>query len=205
MFFRLSVLTIALFAARATGFAQPDSLVKEWKLLAAHNELIKSNEAYVVFDAQSSEMTIRLGNALVWTLAEDSGTAKLDVAELTREFNPDTALIFAVESVRLLEFEPRFPDSLLKIVSEAMDMDPRLLQREIPVTFEIRWHDGPRLIVHSMSENDPVTVPTSFRQKLGTMLEWFEGRSTYRVQIDREYALTLYRVMKRGPLTLVER
>ena len=183
--------------------AQSDSLRREWKLLAAQNELIKSNDAYLVLDNRDQSFTLKLGSAVVWVLKEDSGTAKLNVASLISKFEPDTAFLFAISNLQLLEYEPRFPDTLLKIVSEAMDMDPSLLQREIPVAFEIKWRNGPTLLVHSTPENQPVVIEVPWREKLGKWLDSFKENNAFEVQTNREIALTLYRVLKDGALTMV--
>lgn len=209
MFFRASIL-LTLFvvsngAAWANGGAQADSIAREWKLVATQNELIKLNKPYVQIDAVRNSMVLKLGNAIVWTMLEDSGTAELDLRDVASDFQPDSTLLFPVEMVRLMEYEPRFPDTLLKIVSEAMDMDPSLLQREIPVAFEIKWHGGPTLLVHSLPENEPVKIEVPFRQKLHYWLQSFRGSHHYEVQTNREIALTLYRVLKNGALTLVIR
>lgn len=121
--------TLAVFTAALPAAAQEDSLLHEWRVLSAQSELIKSNTPYLVFDAGQSSLSMKLGNANVWVMKEDSGTKPLDIERMTRDFKPDSELVFSVESVRLLEYEPRFPDSLLKIVSDALDMAPSLLQR----------------------------------------------------------------------------
>lgn len=188
-----------------SALAQSDSLRREWKLLAAQNELIKSNDAYLVLDNRDQSFTLKLGSAVVWVLKEDSGTAKLNVASLISKFEPDTIFLFSIGNLQLLEYEPRFPDTLLKIVSEAMDMDPSLLQREIPVAFEIKWRNGPTLLVHSTPENQPVVIEVPWREKLGKWLDSFKENNAFEVQTNREIALTLYRVLKNGALTMVLR
>ncbi|MBK6765735.1 MAG: hypothetical protein IPG71_05190 [bacterium] len=196
---------LALSLTCSASFAQSDSLYREWRFLATQNELIKSNKPYVVLDAAHQELEIRIGSGVVWTMHEDSGTKPLDVNQLALDFQPDTALVFGLSGLRLLKYEPRFPDSLLEIVSNAMDMDPSLLQREIPVMFEVKWLDGPTLMVHSLPENQPVEIEVPWREKLGLWLQSFSGSSGYEVQCNREVALTLYRVLKNGALTLVLR
>jgi hypothetical protein len=196
---------LALVAASNSVFAQTDSLKREWKLLAAQNELIRSNDTYLVLDNHDQSVTLKLGSAVVWVLKEDSNTAKLNVTSLISKFEPDSAFLFSTANIRLMEYEPRFPDTLLKIVSEAMDMDPSLLQREIPVAFEIKWRNGPTLLVHSTPENQPVVIEVPWREKLGAWLDSFKENNTFQVQTNREIALTLYRVLKSGALTLVLR
>ncbi len=201
-------LTLVLFVvvvATNTVLAQSDSLKREWRFLAAQNELIKSNDAYLVLDNRDQSFTLRLGSAVVWILKEDSGTAKLNIPSLISKFEPDSAFLFSIGGLHLLEYEPRFPDTLLKIVSEAMDMDPSLLQREIPVAFEIKWRNGPTLLVHSTPENQPVIIEVPWREKLGKWLDSFKEKNAFEVQTNREVALTLYRVLKDGALTMVLR
>ena len=201
----LSLVLFVVVVATNSVLAQSDSLRREWKLLAAQNELIKSNDAYLVLDNRDQSFTLKLGSAVVWVLNEVSGTAKLNVASLISKFEPDTAFLFSISNLRLLEYEPRFPDTLLKIVSEAMDMDPSLLQREIPVAFEIKWRNGPTLLVHSTPENQPVVIEVPWRERLGQWLESFKDNNAFKVQTNREIALTLYRVLKNGALTMVLR
>ena len=201
----LSLVLFVVVVATNSVLAQSDSLRREWKLLAAQNELIKSNDAYLVLDNRDQSFTLKLGSAVVWVLKEDSGTAKLNVTSLISKFEPDTAFLFAISNLQLLEYEPRFPDTLLKIVSEAMDMDPSLLQREIPVAFEIKWRNGPTLLVHSTPENQPVVIEVPWREKLGKWLDSFKENNAFEVQTNREIALTLYRVLKSGALTMVLR
>ncbi|MBL0060673.1 MAG: hypothetical protein IPP40_04090 [bacterium] len=201
----LSLVLFVVVVITNSVLAQPDSLRREWKLLAAQNELIKSNNTYLVLDNRDQSFTLKLGSAVVWVLKEDSGTAKLNVTSLISKFEPDTTFLFAISNLRLMEYEPRFPDTLLKIVSEAMDMDPSLLQREIPVAFEIKWRNGPTLLVHSTPENQPVVIKVPWREKLGKWLDSFKENNAFEVQTNREIALTLYRVLKAGALTMVLR
>ncbi len=84
-------------------------------------------------------------------------------------------------------------------------MDPSLLQREIPVAFEIKWRNGPTLLVHSTPENQPVVIEVPWRERLGQWLESFKDNNAFKVQTNREIALTLYRVLKNGALTMVLR
>ncbi len=197
---------LVVVAASTSAFAQSDSLVREWRVLTTQNELVKSNKPYLVLDAAKQLCEIRIGAGVVWTLQEDSGTAKLDVNSLVQDFQPDTVMVYGLSGLRLLKFEQRFPDTLLDIVSHAMDMDPSLLQREIPVMFEIKWYNGPTLMVHSQPENQPIEIEIPWREKLGAWLAQFKGgASGYEVQVNREIALTLYRVLKNGALTMVLR
>lgn len=200
-----SAVLFVLVVATNSVFAQSDSLKREWQLLAAQNELIKSNDPYLVLDNRNQSFTLKLGSAVVWVMKEDSGTSKLNVPNLISNFEPDSAFLFSISNIRLMEYEPRFPDTLLKIVSEAMDMDPSLLQREIPVAFEIKWRNGPTLLVHSTPENQPVVIEVPWREKLGRWLDSFKESNTFKVQTNREVALTLYRVLKNGALTMVLR
>ncbi len=90
----LSLVLFVVVVATNSVLAQSDSLRREWKSLAAQNELIKSNDAYLVLDSQNQSFTLKLGSAVVWVLKEDSGTAKLNVASLISKFEPDTAFLF---------------------------------------------------------------------------------------------------------------
>lgn len=203
---QLSLVLLCVVAASTSAFAQSDSLLREWRILTTQTELVKSNKPYLVLDAAKQLCEIRIGAGVVWTMQEDSGTTKLDVNRMVQDFQPDSVLVYGLSGVRLLKFEPRFPDTLLDIVSTAMDMDPSLLQREIPVMFEITWYNGPTLMVHSKPENQPVEVEVPWRERLGMWLAKFKGGAGgYEVQVNREIALTLYRVLKNGALTIVLR
>ncbi len=205
MFTKWGLTAVFLIASSHSALAQSDSLLKEWRFLTVRNELVKSNAPYLVLDSQSQKVEIRLGGGVVWEMEEDSGTTKLNVKKFIEDFHPDSAQVYSVASVQLLQYEPRFPDSLLEIVSGAMDMDPTLLQREIPVMFEVQWRHGPRLLVHSKPEGQPIPVQISWRVKLDRWLSKFGGTAGYDVQIDREHALTLYRVLREGAPLLVIR
>ncbi|MCB9357921.1 MAG: hypothetical protein H6506_02290 [Calditrichaeota bacterium] len=199
MSFKLKLLSLALLLSCGTNaLAQSDSLLSEWRYLTIQNELMKSNAPYLTVDQAAEKVEIRLGGGVVWELLVDSGTTPLNVQRFSGAFAPDTAVLFEVEYVQLLKFEQRFPDSLLEIVSNAMDMDPSLLQREIPVMFEIQWRDGPKLLVHSLPEGEPREVVLPWREKLDRWLKGFGGSHSFAVQIHRESALTLYRVLKDG-------
>ena len=150
----LAVFALSQCTALAGGDTAADSLSREWKLLTAQNELIKLNKPYLVLDAKSNAMTLKLGNAIVWTMQEDSNTAKLPVRDVIKAVLPEHELTqeavakrkrrkdrgqseegwFAVAKGMGLKF--RLPRSGSGSEDTAAALPIRGIRNDVPVRFE---------------------------------------------------------------------
>ena len=201
-----SLLFALLFGATTlSAYAEADSLRAKWRRTATDYELIQTKKPFLLIDGREGKMQLRLGAAVALEVKADSGSAPFDVKSFAADFGEDSSLLYSMSKIELMEFEPRFPDSLLAIVSKAMDMDPSLLQREIPVKFQVEWHNGPKLLLHSKPQGTPVVIEKPFRIKLGEWLDSFSEGKLYEIEIDRESALTLHRTFSQGVPTMVVR
>lgn len=185
--------------------AEADSLRTKWRRMATEYELIQAKHPFLLIDSREEKMQLRLGAAVTLEIVPDTGSSPFDVRSFAADFGEDSTLLYSMSRIELMEFEPRFPDTLLAIVSKAMDMDPSLLQREIPVKFQVEWHNGPRLLLHSKPQGTPVVIEKPFRIKLGEWLDSFSEGKLYEIEIDRESALTLHRTFSQGIPTMVVR
>lgn len=180
----------------------------------AELKLSESDKPYLVFDTPGNALELRLKGVVVLRtpieiVEVDRGALKSFIDQFTERKN---LLVRPVAGKYLFAAQEQTPDSILKIVSGAINVAPELMQREIPSRFRLFWSEKLILdIVSGVEAKKPQDVKGKFQTKLqNTMMEARYvlrrpfGATMVVLKVSPEDAMTLYRVAEPGLPTLLD-
>ncbi len=218
LFLVLGLLVLAPLSCRdKESFSQPeqdsDSPRKwdrkraevEYQLIQAETRLAKTEKPYMVIDMKNQEIDIRLKGVKVWNypMAVDRANSQ-QMDQFVRKFRGNQErMIRPMTEKHLFAASDKTPDSILAIVGEAVNVDPELLQREVPQRFMISWSPGLSLEVRTDISGKPMSrfqnTFIEFRQALSLPF----GSARIVIKMNADDALTLYRISQPGLPTMV--
>jgi hypothetical protein len=177
----------------------------EYELIQAETKLARTEKPYLVLNLKDREIVIKVKGAKVWSYPmeiDSSGAGHID--EFVRKFRGNVhRLIRPVTGKHLFAASDKTPDSVLAIVGEVVNVDPSLLQRDIPERFQISW--SPSLILEVRTEvvgKPPSRFGNTFVQfKRALQLPFGESRIVMKMTSDQ--AVTLYRASQPGFPTMI--
>lgn len=178
---------------------------KEYRLLMAQLDLANTGQPYMVIDFENKALKLMLKGAVVWDCAmnfQDSDTA--EISKFIRRFHGDNdRLVRPLKEKHLFEATEKTPDSVLAIVGEAVKVDPKLLQRDIPERFSLLWNDNMVIDVRADVPGRPVSSIKNALEEIRKTLHSPFGEAIIVLMMEPDDALTLYRAAERGLLTMV--
>ncbi|OGC96695.1 MAG: hypothetical protein A2W25_03370 [candidate division Zixibacteria bacterium RBG_16_53_22] len=177
----------------------------EYRLIQAETRLAKTEKPYLVLDMKNREIVIKLKGALVWSYPmeiDDANSEQTD--DFVRRFRGNQMrLIRPMTEKHLFAASDKTPDSILAIVGEAVNVDPDLLQREVPQRFMISWSPSLSLEIRTDAAGKPTSrfknTFVEFRQALSLPF----GVARIVIKMNPDDALTLYRASRPGLPTLI--
>ena len=177
----------------------------EYRLIQAETKLAKTEKPYLVLDMKNKELAIRLKGAKVWSYPMDFEEGAIEnLDEFVKKFRGErNRFIRPLTEKHLFSSSEKTPDSILSIVGEVVNVDPELLQREIPQRFQISW--SPSLVMEVRTE----VVGKSTSMIKNTFFEFKQviqmpfGVSRIVIKMNAAEALTLYRASQPGLPTLL--
>jgi hypothetical protein len=219
MIFRLKTILflglIALFAACSKSDKQaekqPDTkwdwhaAEQQYESIQAELGLARAEKPYLVLDFRNRKLSIRLKGADVWsypmqTVDKDYGK----LAEFSKRFQGDDHLyIRPVSDEHLFSASGKTPDSVLSIVGKAVNVDPELLQRQVPQRFQILWSNNLTLEIRTDVTGKPPSRIKNTIAEVSRALKLPFGEAHLMLKMDPEKALTLYRACEPGLPTLI--
>ena len=177
----------------------------DYELLQAELRLAKTEKPYLVIDAENKELAIKLKGALVWgTPFNIAETDSKDLSDFAERFLANGhRYIRTVTEKHLFAASDKTPDSVLEIVGKAVNIDPSLMQREVPQRFQLLWDRGLVLDIRT----DVIGKPTSrFQNTMADLRRTLQrpfGESQLIIKMTPDEAVTLYRAAELGLPTLV--
>lgn len=182
-----------------------DKAELEYRLIQAETRLAETEKPYLVLDMKNKEIVIKLKGAKVWKYPmeiDESNSEQTD--EFVSRFRGNhNRLIRPLTEKHLFASSDKTPDSILAIVGEAVNVDPELLQREVPQRFMVSWSPSLSLEVRTDASGKPASrfknTFIEFRQALSLPF----GVTRIVIKMDAENALTFYRVSQSGLPTLI--
>jgi len=189
--------------------AAPTELI--YQTASAELKLAKSGQPYLVFDIPRRALEVRLKGTVVFRTpleVVEAPAASLD-RFIEKFISGEGLLARPIAGKYLFEAQQQTPDSILKIVSEVINVKPELMQREIPSRFRVFWDD--KLVLDVLSDVEVKASAKPLEEKLqNTMMEARYvlrrpfGATLLALRVTGEEAMTLYRVAKPGLPTLVK-
>jgi hypothetical protein len=176
----------------------------EYEVLQAETRLANTVKPYLVFDLQRKALEIRLKGMIVWECPVEIIDNSEDLDDFARSFKGDeNKLIRPLLEKHLFSFSDKTPDSILVIVGKAVDVDPELLQREIPERFQLLWDKNLVLEIRTNVVGKPISRFKNTMLELRRMIQKPFGASFLIIKMDPEMATTLYRASQPGIPTMV--
>lgn len=178
----------------------------EYRQLQTEIYLAETKSLYFVIDLRRNLLAFKLKGTTVWS--EPIVQVEPDQSSLTdfaRAFETrDHQLMRHIVGKYLFEANKKTPDSILAIVGQAMNLNPALLQRDVPAHFQITWDAGLSLDVRT--DIVPVYKMEPLKQTLEQLKQKLDkpfGEANLTVKMTPEAALTLYRAAIIGLPTMI--
>jgi hypothetical protein len=183
----------------------PSGGYTHYQLIQAELVLANAVKPYLVLDLAQGALKLKLKGVVMWDYPLAIDPEESDPLDrFARKFLADAGVpVRPVAEKYLFASQGRSPDTLLAIVSGALNVDPGLLQRDIPARFQIRWAKNLILDVST----DVVAKPRSrFKNTLvqvGQALQRPFGETRLTMKMHPEAALTFWRAVEVGVPTLI--
>jgi hypothetical protein len=179
---------------------------REYRQLQTEIHLAESKNLYFVIDFRRNLLAFKLKGSTVWSepisLVEPDSSA---FERFARAFETkDHQLMRHIVGKFLFEANKKTPDSILAIVGEAMNLNPALLQREVPAHFQLTWSDGLSLDVRT--DIVPVYKMEPLKKTIEQIKQVLDkpfGEANLTVKMTPDAALTLYRAAVIGLPTMI--
>ncbi len=178
---------------------------EEYRLTQAELRLAKSDQLYMVLDFGRKRIQLKLRGAIVWDCPmQPAQTDSQEVEKFSSRFaNRGGRVLLPLADKYLFAAEDKTSDSVLAIVGEVTNVDPELLQREVPERFQLFWNHGLTMEVHTEVSGKPTSASKSALVKLRHALRSPFGEVYLFLNMNPDDALTLYRAAKPGMPTLI--
>jgi hypothetical protein len=177
----------------------------EYERIQAELKLARAEKPYLVLDFRKREITIRLKGIEVWDYPMETVDKNYDeLADFSKRFQgDDRQLVRTVSGEHLFSASGKTPDSILAIVGRAVNIDPKLLQRQVPQRFQILWANNLILEIRTDIAGKPTSRIKNTIAEVTRALKLPFGEARLVLKMDPERALTLYRASGPGLPTLI--
>jgi len=181
------------------------SAEKEYRTLMAQIDLANTGQIYLAVDFNKGALKLMLKGAVVWDCRMDLEFAdSLEVREFIDRFRGDNErLVRPLAGKYLYEATDKISDSILTVVGEAVKVDPRMLQRDLPERFQLIWEDDMIMEIHTDIEGRPISIFKNAIEEIRRKITSPFGKATVIMKMEPDDALTLFRASERGMLTIV--
>jgi len=177
----------------------------EYARLRTELSLADSGQPYLVLNVPDTLLEVRLKGTPVWTTRLDLiESDRGDLDRFTRKFTGGSKTwVRPVAGLHLFAAQEKTPDSVLAIVSEALNVKKELLQRDVPERFRIYWSESLMMDVVSEIEGRPRSTLANRVIEARTALRKPFGAARITVRLAPDDALTLHRLTEPGLATLL--
>jgi hypothetical protein len=193
-------------AASESTKDQRGSLESNYKLLQAELRLAEADVPYLALDIARMRIEIRLRGAIVWEepiqVVEGDPSVLMEFVDRFRESTDGTNVSF-MKKKQLFAAQDRFEDSVLTVVSDVLNLDAELMQRELPARFQLDWGDGLILRFRTETEIKSEGGAAAWLKDLFASMKDDVGHPVPVLEVKSERALTLFRVAHSGLPTLL--
>jgi hypothetical protein len=176
----------------------------EYETIQTELFLAAAGKPYLVMDFSRKMISLRLKGATVWDYPLDYELE--DSAEVSlfpvRFAGRDKKLMRPIAERYLFRAADQTPDSVLEVIGEAVNVDPELLQRELPERFQLAWQGDIALEIHSDISGRLVSPVKNAMVEIRQAMRRPLGRTVLVLSMKPEDALTLYRAATIGMPTL---
>jgi len=188
-----------------SSLAQRAADVAAYQMIQAELVLANMGKPYLVLDFPGGELELKLKGAVVWEYPLEIASDDSDeVRKFARRFlGEEGKPVRVVAEKYLFAAQGKNPDTLLAIVSGALNIDPGLLQRDVPSRFQIRWQNNLILDVSTDVVAKPKSKLKNTLIEVGQVLQRPFGEARISMKMQPEAAITFWRAVEVGVPTLV--
>jgi hypothetical protein len=181
-----------------------DRASAEYHLIQTELQLADSAKPYFVINQPKKSLEIRVKGTVVWnTPISGEGDEIAQLRRFISKFEEEGTLVRMVSGKYLFAATEKNPDSVLSIVSEALGVNQDLLQREIPSRFQLLWENGLVMDISTTAAGKPISPFKNTLMKVGHVLKAPFGEVRLTLHMDKDKAVTFWRVVQAGTPTLV--
>lgn len=177
----------------------------EYRSLVIKLNLAKTKQPYLVLDFRWNKVTIMLGGTAIWDTPMNY--VSLNPGKLEsfskRFLGTQNQFVRRLQEKFLYSAEEKIPDSILTVVANALEMDPDLLQRDLPRKFRLQWKGTLILEVQTDITGSPKAVLKNLFADIQRKVLHPMENTTIVISMPPEDALTLYRAASKGMNTLI--
>jgi len=177
----------------------------DYRLMQTELSLAKTLDLCLVLDLKHGKLKLKLKGAVVWNYPMNFSASDSDkVSDFMHRFLGDNnRLVRPLADKHLFAAERKTPDSVLAIVGKAVNVNPELLQRELPERFQLIWDDNMILEVRTDITGKPLSKLGNAVIEIGQALKRPFGETMIVLSMRVDDALTLYRAATPGMPTLI--
>ncbi len=192
-------------AADVSGAWDRGSAEREYRSLMARIDLANIGRPYLILDFNSGSLAIMLKGALIWDCRMNIDPAdSLKVGEFESRFRGERdRLIRPLAGKHLYKAAEKISDSTLVVIGEAVKVDPKLLQRDLPERFLLIWDDGLIAEIYTDIHGSPISFIRNTIEEIRQTISSPFGETDVVMKMDPDDALTLYRASEKGMMTMV--
>jgi hypothetical protein len=207
----LVLLTVNCFLILAAGCGKTsapevsatarDEMTGTYKQLQIERALAAAQVPCLLFDFEQRKLEVLLQGAIVWDepmLIDDEWEPQTLIGHMRKPLSNDP--VRYIQERHLSDSRKRYADSVLTIIAGILQVDPVLLQRDLPVAFELKTSDG--LSFHFEASDDSLQA-NSKSSLLTGLLSVGDDDPTATIRLPMERALTLYYVAHPGAPLLI--
>ena len=178
---------------------------KEYRQIEAELNLARMVKPYMVLDFQKREVMIKLKGVEVWNYPMETVDGDYSaLVSFSKKFQgSEHLLVRPVTEKHLFASSEKTSDSILAIVGKAVNVDPLLLQRQVPQRFQILWNHNLVLDIRTDVAGRPESRFKNTMAEFRRALQLPFGEAYLVLKMDPDRALTLYRASEPGLPTLI--
>lgn len=177
----------------------------QWLALNEHLYLAQSREPYLVLNPLSSTLELHLQGTSLWgaqyqLVGKDSEDLPRFLIRMTEE---GKRWMRRATGVHLFSFSGKIPDSVLTIVSRALNVSPITIQRDIPHKFRVWWEGGCITDFLTEGKGKKNQFWRNLWVNVHTFFQRLRGAPHIVLKMDSDDAITLYRIFRPGMPLLI--
>jgi len=178
---------------------------REYRQIQTELILAKSEKPYLVLNLQKMYLEVHVKGVVAWKYPMNFTDSDMgDVREFAKKFlGKDDRYYRSLLDKYLFGAQEKTPDSLLAIIAPAVNVDPELMQRDLPSRFVLRWKDGVVLDVTTDIEGKATSKFKNAIMEIGQTFRRPFGETAIALKMDPIDALTLYRSTQIGMPTMI--
>lgn len=186
------------------GKSFSDDAEKQLALSRTEYEMAMKDSVYMVLDFKSGKIQLRQHGTVVWhapLTPDDSST--LTLKEFAQIFTVGaTVPVRAVERTHLFRAHQVASDTILAVVSDALNIPPQKIRRFLPERYSLCWDQGICLEIQTEVTGEAQNPLRNFGESIRENIDDWLGGSVFTIRLTGDQAMALLGACRPGMITL---